>query len=135
MLQASLHGKLPSKLERSEDVLTSNVLGMFEFLSTPGLILSILRESTNSLNQRIPLPFTDTKARYFFWTPLDHCEPDVLIYLEGESEAALILIEAKYHSGKSSIEDENIPPEESYDAVEKGTGFIAYIKWKWLEIL
>jgi hypothetical protein len=36
MLQAQLHGKAPSELTWSEDMLTSNIFGLLKYLSTPG---------------------------------------------------------------------------------------------------
>ena len=90
MLQAELHGKLPSEASKSEDVLTSNVFGVmkncdYNFFLKPWL---------ESIGLKIPTEDIE-KAKFSFWPSfVDGTEPDVVIDMPNY----FIVIEAKYLS-------------------------------------
>lgn len=117
MLAAQLRGKLTRKEEDLEDLLTSNVFGSIRY-SPPekGLIpLLAAAEDSNGFNPLRNLP--DISAvTYEFWPYLEDdngntCQPDVLIRITHEtSHQTIILVEAKYKSGKSSLDDDGIEP-------------------------
>ena len=90
MYLAELHGKLPSKIERMEDILTSNVFSFFKY-STREIFLRVY------LN-RLGLLISDREAReaqFLFWPRFEeNTEPDLVIIV-GDY---YLLIEAKYVS-------------------------------------
>ena len=119
MLQALLHGKLSREQENMEDILTSNVFGMMEYLKAKQELMSFLGKAQHineagekeSLCELLPSEPEDVK--YDFWPNWSEekcipCEPDLVLrirYKEGVSY--IILVEAKYHSGKSSEASED----------------------------
>lgn len=118
MLMALLRGKLSRDQENMEDILTSNVFGTFKYLPPQDALLPFLSNAA-LLNGEMPLASLPGHAevKYKFWPRLEEpdcegCEPDVLIFLKlpGGSEKKLILVEAKYLSGKSSEEGEGARP-------------------------
>lgn len=96
-----------------EDLLVSNVFGSIKYLSPKEGLLPILH-AAEDIEGRLPLSgLTEiSDVHYEFWPRLHErlcheCEPDVLItfnYPDGKK--GIILIEAKYRSGKSSQADE-----------------------------
>ena len=119
MLQALLHGKLSRQQENMEDLLTSNVFGLMEYLHADKELLRFLgkashvdkSDGTESLSGLLP---ADTeKIRYEFWPRWTEdrcigCEPDLVLRIDPkQGEEYLVLVEAKYHSGKSSVADED----------------------------
>jgi hypothetical protein len=90
MYQAELHGKLSSRIECREDVLTSNV---FSFLKYANRTL-FLKRYLEILN--IHVSESDAKtAEFVFWPRFEeHTEPDLVIIV-GDF---YLLIEAKYFS-------------------------------------
>ena len=117
MLAAQLNGKLTRKEEDSEDLLTSNVFGSIKYVPyEEGLIpLFSCAESvdgSNPLNNLVQI----SNLEYDFWPRLEEegcnaCEPDLLIQITHTSGAkSIVLIEAKYKSGKSSEADDNDTP-------------------------
>jgi hypothetical protein len=105
MLRALIHGKLSRDQENMEDILTSNVFGTLRYTPTAEVILSFLSKAS-SLSGECPLTglSVQSKIDYEFWPWLSEpgcsgCEPDVLLRVD---DHYLILIEAKYRSGKSS---------------------------------
>ncbi len=122
MIPALLHGKLSRDQENMEDVLTSSVFGLMRYLTPQSALLPWLArsESTESMSggQSFPLRLlgelgTDVPidVQYEFWpykrgTMWSICEPDVVIRVKiSPTRKLIILIEAKYRSGKSSIAD------------------------------
>lgn len=119
MLQALLKGKLSREQENMEDILTSNVFGLLKYIPPQEGLLSYLAlaeekggnhplEFLNSLNDG-----SKVSIEYEFWPWWEEsdcigCEPDVVLKLKlPDKQDLLILIEAKYLSGKSSEADES----------------------------
>ncbi len=93
MIQAELHGKLPSQYERWEDVLTSNVFGFFKYSDR----LLFLRELLSFLGVNCSSSELQS-AEFRFWPTFgDGTEPDVVI----DMSSHMIVIESKYFSGFS----------------------------------
>lgn len=109
MLQALLKGKLTREEENLEDLLTSNVFGSIEYVPIEDALLPLLK---NCENERGELLLAEThnvrEVHYQFWPWLDEvknrgCEPDVVITIHLDNgQKMIVLVEAKYHSGKSS---------------------------------
>ncbi|MEK3952517.1 hypothetical protein [Psychrobacillus sp. FSL K6-1464] len=113
MLQAIIRGKLPSSVWNSEDVVTSSILGGFQYLSNPEYIIQALSSSVDKDGKMLTFSATIKKVRYVFWPTLKNCEPDVVLVLTDEDGAVHIVgIEAKYMFNKSSEEDESVHVEE-----------------------
>jgi hypothetical protein len=91
MYLAEIHGKLSSKVERMEDILTSNVFSFFKY-STREIFLK------GYLN-KMGFDISDKEARdaeFIFWPRYEEkTEPDLVI-IAGKY---YILLEAKYFSG------------------------------------
>ena len=112
MLAALIEGKLSRIQENMEDVLTSNVFGIMQYLSAGEALVPFLEcaETPDGIRPLAALP-SDVKATYAFWPRIEQpgchrCEPDVMIRLSHSGKRPwLILIEAKFLSGKSSEED------------------------------
>jgi len=91
-----------------EDLLTSNVFGMFSYLEPHQGLLQFV-ETARSLGG-VPLPRlaeVDT-ARFEFWRWLEKdgvcAQPDVLIEMKmTNGDRQVLLVESKYRSGKSSV--------------------------------
>ncbi|MFT3695693.1 MAG: hypothetical protein QM831_21325 [Kofleriaceae bacterium] len=101
MLHAELHGKLSSDIgdgaERLEDVLTSTVFGTLFAASAWKIVadwLSRARRGTDTIPQ---VEFSNDAVDYWFWPWLGTAEPDLIVRIG----ATLVIIEAKYFSGKS----------------------------------
>ena len=118
MLQALLKGKLSREQENMEDILTSNVFGLLKYVRPREGILNYLSLAEDGDGER-PLQFLSSLSEvphdsieYEFWPWWEEancygCEPDVVIKLKVPAKQdLLILIEAKYLSGKSSEADE-----------------------------
>ena len=97
-----------------EDILTSNVFGLLRYVQPQDGILKYLSFAKDRNENLISLNDVFHKSiDYKFWpswkeTNREGCEPDVVISLEiPDGENLLILIEAKYLSGKSSEADES----------------------------
>jgi hypothetical protein len=107
MTIAEIHGKLSSSgsniSDRLEDLLTSDVFSTFKYFSSNELLIHFLRKSINIKGEELSLPDNILKSEYIFWPRFEHCEPDLLLKLYFPSKLTyLVLIEAKYLSGKSS---------------------------------
>lgn len=138
MFMAQLRGKLSREQENMEDILTSNVFGAFKYLPPEKALLPFLSKAMTPKgdNPLASLPSNGLKVGYTFWPWLSEsdckgCEPDVLIRMSWpDGKKMVVLIEAKYHSGKSSSEDE----EEGSDTVrtvEKGKPPIDQLAREW----
>lgn len=115
MLQAILRGKLSREQQNMEDILTSNVFGLLQYAPSREGLLPFLAQA-ESVDGSLPLSWLNDESLnvsvepddYEFWPTLNEpecraCEPDVLIRLRcTDRRHLLILIEAKYRSGKSS---------------------------------
>ena len=88
MVIAELHGKLSSKLQDMEDILTSNVFSFFKYTNRTIFL--------NGFLKKLGFVFAETElqtAEFRFWPSLDdHTEPD-LVLLIGKK---YIMVEAKY---------------------------------------
>lgn len=118
MLQALLKGKLSREQENMEDILTSNVFGLLKYVPPgEGLLNYLALAEDEDGNQ--PLKYlrslneaSQDSISYEFWPWWEEldcygCEPDVVISLKiSAQKKLLVLIEAKYLSGKSSEADE-----------------------------
>lgn len=117
MFAAQLYGKLTRREEDLEDLLTSNVFGTFKYISPENGLIPLLNNS-----QRLDgsYPFRElsqiSNVEYKFWYGLNEencksCEPDVLIYITNSNgNQIIVLVEAKYKSGKSSMADDTDKP-------------------------
>lgn len=113
MLQSIIHGKLPSSVWNSEDVVTSSIVGGFQYLSDPLYIVRALCASVDLNGKSLTFPKPIELVHYKFWPSLKQCEPDVVIVLTDEDAGVHIVgVEAKYTSPKSSEEDETVDFEE-----------------------
>ena len=91
MYLAELHGKLSSRIERMEDVLTSNVFSFFKYSSRDIFLKNYLNELGFNVSNR-----EAEEAEFRFWPVFeDGTEPDLVI-IAGKY---YLLIEAKYFSG------------------------------------
>ncbi|WML23815.1 hypothetical protein [Neobacillus sp. OS1-33] len=109
MTIAEIHGKL-SPYEHMEDLLSSDVFSTFKYLDVNNGLIPFLKKAT-SFKDNAPPDFLDdiVEADYIFWprTTYLNREPDVLIILTKKDQSTMaILIEAKYHSGKSNTHRE-----------------------------
>lgn len=113
MLFAELHGKLSpdaSDLERREDTLTSTVFGTLIVGEAWRLLNAWLSRSRDVDGTSIALPDESGPYRYWFWPRLAEAEPDLLLLI-GD---CLVIVEAKYLSGKSS-RDRDLDSDEAED--------------------
>jgi hypothetical protein len=109
MLAAQLMNKLTRREEDLEDLLTSNVFGSIKYVPIEEGLIPLLSAVEDSNGNNV---FEDLshilKVDYSFWPYLKEercigCEPDVLIQIKHKNGAQIIiLVEAKYKSGKSS---------------------------------
>jgi hypothetical protein len=91
MYMAELHGKLSSRLEEGEDVLTSNVFSFFKYSNRA----IFLRQYLAMLGFGVSL-LDVQHAQFSFWPRFDeNTEPDVIIRVGGH----YALFEAKLRSG------------------------------------
>lgn len=112
MLQALLRGKLSLEQENMEDILTSNVFGLLQYMRPSSALFRFIAQAQD-LDEKHPLewltdvPASDCTVQYDFWPSWQKggrggCEPDVVLTVcAADRPAQLILIEAKFRSGKS----------------------------------
>lgn len=104
-------------LQNYEDILTSSIIGTFQYLSSPKYIQSVLELSLNLEGTNLTFDSPIIDCHYVFWPKLENSEPDVLLQLRDNADREyLISIEAKYWSDKSSSEDRNIEIEQRTNA-------------------
>jgi len=120
MLQALLHGKLSREQENMEDILTSNVFGLLSYLPPAKGLLPFLAKAETLEGEkplaRLAAPgitehvqMAEEDVRFWPWLEdetCDPCEPDLLLTIRSPGIPVMVLIEAKYRSGKSSEADE-----------------------------
>ena len=91
MYLAELHGKLPSRIERMEDILTSNVFSFFKYSTRHTFLKGYL--------EQLGFTISDQEAEYaefIFWPRFEeNTEPDLVIIVGNY----YLVFEAKYHSG------------------------------------
>jgi hypothetical protein len=91
MYLAELHGKLSSKLQNMEDILTSNVFSFFKYTNRTIFL--------NRFMKRLGFVFTENElqtAEFIFWPSLDdQTEPDLVLVIGNK----YIMVEAKYFAG------------------------------------
>lgn len=101
VLYAENNGKLVpdgSEHERAEDVLTSTVWGTLFLTGAWDLVIEWLKAARDEQGRGVDLGPSDDEPPWFrFWPRLGRVEPDLLLRLG----STLVLIEAKYLSGKS----------------------------------
>lgn len=91
MIQAELQGKISSRLDDAEDLLTSNVFSFFKYADRKTYLKIFLKDVGVLVSDR----FLDD-AEFRFWPRYDDStEPDLVILVGGY----YILIEAKHLSG------------------------------------
>lgn len=90
MYLAELHGKVPTHLENSEDLLTSNVFSFFKYADRSVYLKSLL--------QLLEIPASPEdleRAEFFFWVTYDEgTEPDLVMIVGNH----YLLFEAKHMS-------------------------------------
>lgn len=90
MYLAELHGKLSSKTERIEDILTSNVFSFFKYSTREIFLKGYLKTLDLDISNK-----EASEAEFIFWPRLEeNTEPDLVIIV-GDY---YLLIEAKYFS-------------------------------------
>lgn len=122
MLQAQLRGKLTREEENLEDLLTSNVFGSIKYVPLDEGLKRLLGSSTDidgnaPIHALQAISSAKKEPDYKFWEPMPaepgykRCVPDVLITLQlVNNQQIIVLVEAKYRSGKSSEADEGEAP-------------------------
>jgi len=91
MYLAELRGKLSSRVERMEDILTSNVFSFFKYSSRDIFLKNYLNKLGFNISDQ-----EAEEAEFNFWPVFeDGTEPDLVIIVGGY----YLLIEAKYFSG------------------------------------
>lgn len=113
MLAALLHGKVSQQIEEMEDVLTSTVFGLMNYVPLEeGLLPFIWQAKDVAGITDLSRLSKGMQFRIDYWPNLREpnctpCEPDLLLYFTTEGIEYVLLIEAKFKSGKSSYEDSN----------------------------
>jgi len=98
MIDAEINNKIP-KLESWEDILTSNVFGLFELISYKYL-LNIIMKSKPQLNNQKPLEDMLRNRKIVsveLWKKFPNSEPDIFIKLDHNIS---FIVEIKYTSGE-----------------------------------
>ena len=116
MFIAQIRHKLTRQEEQMEDLLTSNVFGLWRYIPPELGLTQFLGTARRIDGQSLIVPTQIGKAQLDFWPRLQEfgsngAEPDVLINLVSpEGRKLLILVEAKFLSGKSSEpNDDELP--------------------------
>jgi hypothetical protein len=117
VIHALLNGKLSTDQENMEDILTSNVFGLLRYLPAEHDLLPFLAHASSHDGRKLEMPVAvpGVQAVTQFWSSLEEqgcarCEPDVLIRITWpglDGRRFLVLVEAKYLSGKSSEAEES----------------------------
>ena len=120
MIPAFLNGKLSREQENMEDILTSIVFGVLQYVPPSKGIFPLLNLVEQSDSTQTPLRglWDDSSVDYSFWESMkelhtesgidcEYCEPDLLLRIsKSNGEKLVVLIEAKLWSGKSSFAGE-----------------------------
>ena len=90
MYQAELHGKLSQRIERMEDILTSNVFSFFKYSTREIFLKGYLKELGFDVSDQEAI-----EAEFLFWPRFEeNTEPDLVIIVGNY----YFLVEAKYFS-------------------------------------
>jgi len=90
MYQAELHGKLSQRIERMEDILTSNVFSFFKYSTREIFLKGYLKKLKVYVSDQ-----EANEAEFIFWPRFEeNTEPDLVIIVGNY----YLLIEAKYFS-------------------------------------
>jgi len=107
---AETHGKISSTgrnlHNQMEDLLTSDVFSACKYLRPSTLLLPFLSTaiSLDGRNLKDILPADANSVKFCFWPMLSNGEPDIAILIEDHKRKLhLVVVEAKYLSGKSSV--------------------------------
>lgn len=94
MYVAELRGKLSSKVENKEDILTSNVFSFFKYADRKTFLMPFLYELLSEFGLKITEKDAEL-AQFIFWPCYDErTEPDLVLIVGNY----YILFEAKYFS-------------------------------------
>ncbi len=118
-MKALTRGKLSSQQENMEDVLTSCVFESLQFVRPCDGVIPFLSAAKNwhSNTERLNTVFNFDEEHsdvvYEFWPRWNNqdgnsCEPDVVLTFSRSK--VIVLVEAKLHSGKSSLRDDGLFP-------------------------
>lgn len=116
MFAAQMHNKLCRHEEDMEDLLTSNVFGVWRYLPPHLGLVQLLQTAERLDGARLSIGATVLAASLSFWPWLSQqagksAEPDVLVELTlSDSSKVLVMVEAKFHSPKSSLPDDSTFP-------------------------
>lgn len=108
MIEAELHGKTPDGYRDVEDLLTSAVLGLLQYVPVHPFWEMLFRRARNLAGRSFVDVYPDFSSAdqldFVFWpNHEDYGEPDLLAYARvGEKRALAFIIEVKLWSGKSS---------------------------------
>jgi len=115
MIDALLNGKLSRNQENMEDILTSSVFGLMKYLPAEQGLFPYLRKTKMYPEGLVGFEYLSDakKVTYEFWPKFSEddclpCEPDLVITIDFDAprKPLVIVIEAKYLSGKSSVADD-----------------------------
>lgn len=119
MLQAQLKHKLSLEQENMEDLLTSTVFGLLSYIDPDQGVREFSARAQSPDHPPI-LEYLGweegMEVTYDFWPWIEEqgcfgCEPDVILTIrDGNRVQAMVVVEAKYLSGKSSEADESDRP-------------------------
>ena len=87
-----------------EDLLTSDVFGACKYMRPETLLIPFLHTATSVQGSELGslVPPSIESVEYLFWPLLAHSEPDLLLILtDDQHDLHLVMVEAKYLSGKS----------------------------------
>jgi len=134
MIDALLQGKLTSRQENMEDILTSNVFGMLQYVPPErGLFPFLALARTPETHEKHCCPLKNLlgesyAVEYRFWPTWQDRQPDVELRIKSSDvDLYLIGIEAKYRSGKSS--------EAEADDVDQETECTDQLTCEWNELV
>lgn len=117
MIEAELHGKVPSEVEDVEDVLTSTVFEVLQYVPPQIFWKELLRRAVSlggkSFDEKCEEQGADVtkydRLRICFWAFHEkYGEPDLLlVFSGGEQEALCFVIEAKLWAAKSGTGEQD----------------------------
>ena len=114
MFAAQLHRKLNREEESLEDLLTSNVFGIWRYLPAEAGLFQFLSTARNAAGAKLLVERADRVMTFWPWLTekaAHRVQPDLLIEIGNQSETdLLLLVESKYLSGKSSFPDDGPLP-------------------------
>ena len=143
MIQALIHGKLSREQENMEDILTSNVFGALRYNQSHDILLRFLKHARTPSGKSL-LEGADTIAsvEYIFWPSYadcdeaHFCQPDLELrmVLKDRSKHRLF-IEAKFNSGKSSLDEEAEDREEADEPIQESPRSRDQLAKEWAQLV